>query len=41
VSRFENGFITEPMVLSPNHTVADVWAIKDKFGFCGIPITGT
>lgn len=28
------------MSLSPNNTVADVWAIKEKFGFCGIPITG-
>ncbi|ORY75933.1 IMP dehydrogenase [Leucosporidium creatinivorum] len=39
VKKFENGFITEPMVLSPTNTVADVWAIKEKFGFCGIPIT--
>ncbi|KAG0092026.1 inosine-5'-monophosphate dehydrogenase [Podila epicladia] len=39
VKKFENGFITDPICLTENHTVADVLAIKDKFGFCGIPIT--
>ncbi|GAA5982979.1 hypothetical protein JCM5350_003527 [Sporobolomyces pararoseus] len=39
VKKFENGFITDPMCLKPSNTVADVWAIKDKHGFCGIPIT--
>ncbi|KAG0300273.1 inosine-5'-monophosphate dehydrogenase, partial [Dissophora globulifera] len=39
VKKFENGFITDPISLTENHTVADVLAIKDKFGFCGIPIT--
>jgi IMP dehydrogenase len=39
VKRFENGFITDPITLSPEHSIADVDAIKSKYGFSGIPIT--
>lgn len=39
VKKFENGFITDPVCLTPQHTVQDVLNIKEKFGFCGIPIT--
>ncbi|OHD71251.1 MAG: IMP dehydrogenase [Spirochaetes bacterium RBG_16_49_21] len=39
VKRFENGFITDPIVLSPGNTIADIDAIKEKYGFSGIPIT--
>ncbi|RKP15409.1 putative inosine-5'-monophosphate dehydrogenase [Piptocephalis cylindrospora] len=39
VKKYENGFIPEPTVLAPTNTVQDVWDIKAKFGFCGIPIT--
>ncbi|MFW6161865.1 MAG: IMP dehydrogenase [Planctomycetota bacterium] len=39
VKRFENGFITEPVTLSPDHSIADVDRIKAELGFSGIPIT--
>jgi IMP dehydrogenase len=39
VKMFENGFITDPVCLTESHTVGDVLKIKQKFGFCGIPIT--
>lgn len=39
VKNFENGFINNPMCLTGEHTVGDVLSIKEKHGFCGIPIT--
>jgi IMP dehydrogenase len=39
VKRFENGFINDPIVLSPGNTLADIDAIKTKYGFSGIPVT--
>ena len=39
VKRYENGFIMEPMVLSPNHTISDIDRIKEQYNFSGIPIT--
>ncbi len=39
VKRFENGFIMDPVTLTPEHTIADVDAIKATYGFSGIPIT--
>src|SRR5690606_19243239 len=39
VRRFENGFILDPVVLSPDHAVADIRRIKEQHGFSGIPIT--
>ena len=39
VKRFENGFIADPFVLSPKHSISDIDDIKNKYGFSGIPIT--
>jgi IMP dehydrogenase len=39
VKRYENGFIMDPIVLSPNHTIADIDRIKQQYHFSGIPIT--
>jgi len=39
VKRFENGFITDPVVLSPNHTIQDVDEMKSRFHFASFPIT--
>lgn len=39
VKRYENGFIREPMVLSPNNLIADAVEIREEQGFKAIPIT--
>jgi len=39
VKKYKNGFITDPVCLSPEHTVADVHKIKETLGYSGIPIT--
>jgi IMP dehydrogenase len=39
VKKYKNGFITDPICLSPKHTVADVDNIKRQYGYSGIPIT--
>jgi IMP dehydrogenase len=39
VKRYENGFINNPIVLSPQHKIRDIDMIKAKYNFSGIPIT--
>ncbi|MGR3221001.1 MAG: IMP dehydrogenase [Candidatus Anammoxibacter sp.] len=39
VKRFENGFISSPLVLGAGNTIEDVYRIKETYGFSGIPIT--
>jgi len=39
VKKFKNGFITDPVCLSPQHTAEDVLRIKSTLGYSGIPIT--
>jgi IMP dehydrogenase len=41
VKRFENGFILDPIVISPNTTVGEAKQLKEKWGFGGFPVTGT
>ncbi len=40
VKRFENGFITDPVVISPKTTVEEVRELKERWGFGGFPVTG-
>ncbi|KAJ6005615.1 Aldolase-type TIM barrel [Penicillium sp. IBT 35674x] len=41
VKRYENGFILDPVVLSPKATVGDAKQLKAKWGFGGFAVTGT
>lgn len=40
VKKYENGFINDPIVLSPNQTIGEVKALKQQLGFAGFPVTG-
>ncbi len=39
VKRSENGVITDPFFLSPNHTLGDANALMSKYRISGVPIT--
>ncbi|KAJ5748465.1 Cystathionine beta-synthase core [Penicillium nucicola] len=39
VKRYENGFILDPVVLSPTATVGEAKELKAKWGFGGFPVT--
>lgn len=40
VKRYENGFILDPVVISPKTTVGEAKQLKEKWGFGGFPVTG-
>lgn len=40
VKRYENGFILDPVVLSPQATVGEAKDLKARWGFGGFPVTG-
>ena len=39
VKRSENGVITDPFFLSPNHTIGDACALMAKYRISGVPVT--
>ena len=39
VKRFENGFIRNPLILSPQHKIAEAVRVRREMGFKAIPIT--
>ena len=41
VKKYQHGFVLDPYVLSPQHTVQDVLECKRKHGFSGVPITSS
>jgi IMP dehydrogenase len=40
VKKFENGFISDPVVVSPQCTVREIKKLKADLGFAGFPVTG-
>jgi IMP dehydrogenase len=41
VKKFKNGFITNPMCLSPDTSLGEVWKRKEDLNFSSFPITDT
>lgn len=40
VKKYENGFINDPVVISPSTTIAEVKDMAQQFGFSSFPVTG-
>lgn len=40
VKKYENGFISDPVVVDPSQTVGEIKMLKEKLGFTGFPVTG-
>lgn len=40
VKKYENGFISDPIVVSPEITVGEVKKMKEAMGFTSFPVTG-
>jgi len=40
VKKYENGFISDPIVVAPSVTVGEIKAMKEKIGFSSFPVTG-
>jgi len=38
VKKFEAGMVADPVTISPDATLAEVMALKEQFGFSGIPV---
>jgi len=38
VKKFEAGMVADPVTISPNAPLSEVMAIKDQYGFSGIPV---
>lgn len=41
VKKFKNGFILDPVCLSPDNTLEDILRLKDKLKFSSFPVTDT
>ncbi len=39
VKKFQAGFVYNPVVLSPQNTIRDVYNVNDKYGFFSVPLT--